>query len=231
MPIADANGIRLYYEVQGEGRPLLVILGLAADVSEFSPLLADLAHTRQVITLDNRGSGRSDKPDEPYSIEVMAADALGVMDAVPVERADVLGISLGGRIALELALRHPERVERLVLVSTSARVDPRRRRRRRLWSFVSGLPILRSRHPQPRYAFLRQFDASAGHDATARLGDLVSPTLILHGKSDSTVPLALAEEMRSRIPGARMVTFPGGHLFFLLRARRLFLTAVENFLE
>ena len=89
----------------------------------------------------------------------MAADALGVMDALGVSRADVLGISLGGRIALELALGHPERVERLILVSTSARVVPSWRRRH-LYPTLSVMPLFRSRYPQPRYAFVRQMEAS-----------------------------------------------------------------------
>jgi 3-oxoadipate enol-lactonase len=124
MPVADANGIRIHYEVHGEGRPLLFILGFGADVSEHTALIDQLAALSRIIAFDNRGAGRTDKPDAPYSIELMAADALGVMDALGVSRADVLGISLGGRIALELALGHPERVERLILVSTSARVVP-----------------------------------------------------------------------------------------------------------
>jgi 3-oxoadipate enol-lactonase len=137
MPTADANGIRIHYEVHGEGRPLLLILGLGADVSEYTALIDQLAARSRVIAFDNRGAGRTDKPDAPYSIELMAADALGVMDALGVTRADVLGISLGGRIALELALGHPERVERLILVSTSARVVPSLRRRR-LYPTLSG---------------------------------------------------------------------------------------------
>ena len=120
MPTADANGIRIHYEVHGEGRPLLLILGLGGDVSENAALIDQLAVRSRVIAFDNRGAGRTDKPDAPYSIELMAADALGVRDALGVSRADVPGIFLGGRIALELALGHPERVERLIPVSTSA---------------------------------------------------------------------------------------------------------------
>ena len=84
MPTADANGIRIHYEVHGEGRPLLLILGLGADVSEYTALIDQLAARSRVIAFDNRGAGRSDKPDAPYSIELMAADALGVMDALGV---------------------------------------------------------------------------------------------------------------------------------------------------
>ena len=228
MPTADANGIRIHYEVHGEGRPLLLILGLGADVSEYTALIDQLAARSRVIAFDNRGAGRSDKPDAPYSIELMAADALGVMDALGVTRAGVLGISLGGRIALALALGHPERVERLILVSTSARVVPSLRRRR-LYPLLSGMPLFRSRHPQPRYAFVRQMEASTGYDAGPRLHELTMPTVVLHGRSDRTAPLAMAEELHRGIPGSQLQTFKGGHLFFLIRERQRFVDAVADF--
>jgi pimeloyl-ACP methyl ester carboxylesterase len=228
MPTADANGIRIHYEVHGEGRPLLLILGLGADVSEYTALIDQLAAHSRVIAFDNRGAGRTDKPDAPYSIELMAADALGVMDALGATRADLLGISLGGRIALELALGHPERVERLILVSTSARVVPSLRRRR-LYPVLSGLPLFRSRHPQPRYAFVRQMEASTGYDAGPRLHELSMPTVVLHGRSDRAAPLAMAEELHRGIAGSRLLTFTGGHLFFLIRERQRFVDAVADF--
>jgi pimeloyl-ACP methyl ester carboxylesterase len=221
--------IHVHCEVRGSGRPLLLILGLGADVSEHTALIDALATHSQVIAFDNRGSGRSDKPDAPYTIELMAADALGVLDLLGVGHADILGMSLGGRIALELALRHPDRVDKLILLSTSARTIPSWRRRH-LYPLLAGLPLGRSKYPQPRYAFQRQMAASAGYDATGRLDELMVPTLILHGRRDRSAPLALAEEMRSRIPGARMTVFPGGHLFFMFRQRKRFEAAVAEYL-
>jgi pimeloyl-ACP methyl ester carboxylesterase len=228
MPTADTNGIRIHYEVHGEGRPLLLILGLGSDLSEYTALIDLFAARSQVIVFDNRGAGRTDKPDAPYSIELMAADTLGVLDAAGVTRADVLGISLGGRIALELALGHPERVERLILVSTSARVVPSWRRRH-LYPILSGMPLFRSRYPQPRYAFVRQMEASTGYDAGPRLHQLGVPTVVLHGRSDRAAPLALAEELHRGIPGSQLQTFKGGHLFFFIRERQGFVDAVANF--
>ncbi|MGA2282084.1 MAG: alpha/beta hydrolase [Candidatus Dormibacteria bacterium] len=225
---AGVSGIHIHCEVRGRGRPLLLILGLGADVSEYTALIDQLAARSQVIAFDNRGAGRTDKPDVPYSIELMAADALGVLDTLGVPRACVLGISLGGRIAMELALRHPERVERLILVSTSARVVPSWRRRH-LYPILSGMPLFRSRHPQPRYAFVRQLEASDGYDAGPRLHELGMPTAVMHGRSDRAAPLAMAEEMQREIPGSRLVTFRGGHLFFLIRERQRFVDAVADF--
>ncbi len=225
---ADAERIRIHCEVRGRGRPLLLILGLGADVSEYTSLIDQLAAGCQVIAFDNRGAGRTDKPDRPYSIEIMAADALGVLDSMGVARACVLGISLGGRIAMEMALRNADRVERLILVSTAPRVI-RSWRRRRLYPILSGMPLFRSRHPQPRYAFVRQLEASDGYDAGSRLHQLAMPTVVMHGRRDRAAPLAMAEEMHREIPGSGLITFRGGHLFFLIRERQRFVDSVVEF--
>jgi pimeloyl-ACP methyl ester carboxylesterase len=228
-PVADADAIRLHCEVRGQGRPLLLILGLGGDISEYTALIDELAQTRQVIAFDNRGAGRSEKPDVPYSIELMAADTARLVRGLDIPRLSVLGISLGGRIAMELTIGHPDLVDRLILVSTSPRVIPSWRRRW-LWPLLAGMH-LRSRYPQPRYAFMRQLRASTGYDATPRLREIAVPTLILHGRRDRTAPLYVAEEMHQAIPGSEMLTFPGGHLFFLLRGRRHFVEGVRRFLD
>lgn len=159
----------------------------------------------------------------------MADDTDGLLRALGIERAHILGVSLGGRIALALALRHPERINKLILVSTSARIAKRSR-----WfgalSLLSSAPLLRSKYPQPRYAFLRQREASTTFNCANRLGEIHAPTLILHGKSDKTVPYALSEELHDGIAGSQLLPFEGGHIFFLMRERQRFLDAVAGFL-
>jgi len=114
------NGdVRLAYEVRGEGEPVLFVHGLGYDRLGWGPLPALLAHDFQVMTFDNRGVGESDVPQGPYSVAEMAADAVAVLDAAGVDRADVFGVSLGGFIAQELALAYPDRVRKLVLASTA----------------------------------------------------------------------------------------------------------------
>lgn len=120
MKVATSDGVRLAYEVRGKGDTLLFIQGLGYDRNGFGPLPHLLAEDFRVVVYDNRGVGDSDVPEGPYSVAQLAADALAVLDAVGAESAYVLGVSLGGFIAQELTLAHPERVRKLVLCSTAA---------------------------------------------------------------------------------------------------------------
>lgn len=220
MPTVHLNGVDLYYESRGSGDVLLLIPGLGADVADYRKVIDGLARHLCVIALDNRGSGRSDKPDTPYTIEIMADDAAALLGVVAPGAVHVLGHSMGGRVAMDLALRHPECVKSLLLVSTNARAPPETRRRVEFLGALSRRnPLLQrlDQHPQPYYAFLRQLDASRSYDATSRLSEIRVPTLILQGARDRLAPLALAQEMRSRIAGSRLVTLRGGHLVLFMQ--------------
>jgi 3-oxoadipate enol-lactonase len=120
MPITSANGIDLYYEVHGEGEPLLLIMGLSLNSKSWFRTLPALSEHFKVIVFDNRGVGLSSKPNTPYSIELMADDALAVLNAAGVESAHVYGISMGGMIAQRLTIKHPERVRSLILGCTTS---------------------------------------------------------------------------------------------------------------
>jgi pimeloyl-ACP methyl ester carboxylesterase len=181
-----------------------------------------------VLAFDNRGSGRTDKPDAPYTIPMMASDTAGLMNAVGMSDATVLGISMGGRVALDLALNHPDRVARLILVSTRASARAQGSTTRfDLLGTLSGV-LFRGKYPQPRSAFGRQQQASRAYDCMDRLGEIHVPTTILHGRKDRIVPIQEAESMHGAIAGSRMETFRGGHIFFVMRERPAFLASVAK---
>jgi len=119
MPVIKVNGIDLYYEAQGEGEPLLLIMGYGSNSGHWFVILPRLAARFKTITFDNRGAGRSGKPEAPYTADMMVGDAVGLLDALGIESAHVFGVSMGGMIAQEIALRHPSRVKKLVLGCTS----------------------------------------------------------------------------------------------------------------
>ncbi|UCC16943.1 MAG: alpha/beta hydrolase [Dehalococcoidales bacterium] len=118
MSTVKVNDINIYYEIHGEGEPLVLIMGLGGDHFRWFRILPLLAENFKVFTFDNRGVGKTDKPDIPYSMEMMSDDVAGLMDAVGIEKAHVFGISLGGMIAQNFALLHPDRIISLVLGCT-----------------------------------------------------------------------------------------------------------------
>lgn len=227
MPSAFVDGITLHYVVEGAGPAVLVIPGLGSDVRMFSWLVTAAADRRLVVAFDPRGSGLSDKPDPPYSIDQMADDAIGVLDAAGVGAATVMGYSMGGRIALSLAVRHAARVHSLVLAATSARTVPTTPFTRRWLAEMLGLvPLPRSVDPQPRDAHRAQRVASRQYDATSLLGRITVPTTVVHAMHDHITPYRLAQELALGIAGARLVRVPGGHFSLLTRSRRTLLHAV-----
>src|SRR3954454_19964478 len=120
MPLAERDGARLYWEETGSGDPVLLIMGLGMNATGWwrtIPVLAGAGF--RVLAFDNRGVGRSDRPPGPYSVPQLADDAVAVLDAAGIERAHVYGISLGGMIAQEIALRHAGRLRALVLGATT----------------------------------------------------------------------------------------------------------------
>ena len=118
MPKANINGVNLYYEEWGHGEPLLLIMGMGANTTDWEPLIPDLSQGQKLIAFDNRVSGRSDKPGGPLTMELFADDAVALLDTLGIEKAHIFGVSMGGMIAQELALRYPERLLTLILGAT-----------------------------------------------------------------------------------------------------------------
>lgn len=238
---AERAGVRLAYEVAGEGPPVLLMMGLGYARWGWGPLAPLLADRFRVVSYDNRGIGESDIPPGPYTTADLAEDALAVLDAVELDRAHVVATSLGGMAAQELALRFPERVDRLVLACTTPGGDhayPMPARTVELMQqavtlapdvamrrfvanalaseeLVDEITRLRLANPPDPAGWQSQAAAGAKHDAFERLQSITAPTLLLHGTEDAVVDPRNAELLADRIPTARLELLDGcGHLFF-----------------
>lgn len=234
--------MKIAWESTGEGTPLLLIQGLGYDRSGWRPIVPGLAARHRVISFDNRGIGESDKPDGPYTAAQMAGDALQVLDEAGIERAHVLGASLGGMIAQELAVAAPERVDRLVLGCTTPggpNAAPMPEVTLRLFAEASSLApevalrrfvvnalgedpppelvdelfALRVAHPPDPAGWQAQAAAGLGFQGVDAA--ITAPALIIHGTADNVIDYRNAELLAARIPGARVELLEGsGHLFF-----------------
>ena len=117
--MAKVNEINIYYEVHGDGFPLVMIMGWGGTTEWWDlAMVEELSKQYKVVIFDNRGVGKTDKPDLKYTMKMFVDDTIGLMDELNIQRSHVLGISMGGMIAQELVLNYPERVEKLVLCST-----------------------------------------------------------------------------------------------------------------
>jgi 3-oxoadipate enol-lactonase len=221
MSRADGGGVRIHYELAGAGEPLVLIGGLAVHTAEYRPLIDALARHHRVLAPDNRGSGRSDKPDEPYSYDVMAGDTLAAMDAAGVSVADLVGFSMGTRIALELFHAAPERVRTLTLIAGRLAGGSRRTR------LLAGLAAAAER--DGGHGIRRQLDAADGYEMRDRLEGVNVPTLVLHGAHDHVVPIADGREIARRIPTAELHEMPGGHFGFLRRHALAYAERIDAF--
>ncbi len=260
MSTAMLDGVRIAYEVEGTGEPLLLIQGLGYGRRGWGPAPRMLAQRYQVVTFDNRGFGDSDNTPGPYTTADLARDAFGVLDAAEIESAFVIGISLGGMIAQELVLAAPERVRKLVLCSTTAGgpkavpmpeqtvvlmgrqadLDPQEALHLFVVnalspdppeSLVEEIVAYRVANPPDAAGWWAQANAGAAHDALERLGEIRTPTLVVHGTADNVVDARNAPLLADAIPGARLELFEGvGHLLPWERPQE-FAQLVEEFVS
>ena len=120
MPTAKIKNIDCYYEIYGEGVPMLLIGGLASDSQSWQGVIDGLMKDFKIIVFDNRGVGRTKCPEGSFDVKTMAEDAVMLLDSLGIEKANILGHSMGGYIAQEIAIAHPGRVDKLILESTAA---------------------------------------------------------------------------------------------------------------
>jgi 3-oxoadipate enol-lactonase len=234
--------VKIAWEERGAGPPLLLIQGLGYGRWSWEPVVPALAEGYRVLWFDNRGIGDSDKPEGPYTAKLMAGDALQVLDEAGIERAHVVGASLGGMIAQEVAAGAPERVDKLVLCCTTpggaatvampdvtvqlfaeaATLAPEVALRRFVENalaadasaeLIQELYELRVANPPDPAGW--QAQAAAGLGFGGIEGSIAAPTLIVTGTEDNVVDPRNSDVLAERIPGAEVQRIDNtGHLFF-----------------
>lgn len=227
-----ANGIGIRYEVSGSGPWLTLSHSLCCDVSMWAPQLAALEQRFTVLRFDTRGHGQTDAPSGAYTFDQLSDDVLGLLDALKVARTHYCGLSMGGMIGQHLALKAPDRIDRLVLADTTSRLPPESRA---LWPErmrIAGgqgmaalapstlerwfTPPYRAAHPEvmarigdliratPPAGYIGCAQAIAQIDITERLHEVKAPTLVIVGSEDGGTPPAMSREIAAAIPGARL---------------------------
>ena len=230
--------MRLHWESAGEGPAVLLIMGLGMNATSWwrtIPVFSDF----RVLSFDNRGVGRSDRVPGPYTVAEMADDAVSVLDAAGVESAHVYGISLGGMIAQEVALRHPDRVRALVLGATTRGGDAHVPASDDVVSFIrlraqmtaehavwASVPInyasrtraeggeriaedIAQRLRFPVEAEYYSAQLAAANGHDARVEDIRAPTLVVHGGEDVLIVPENGKRLAADIPGAKLSLWPG----------------------
>lgn len=240
MPFANNDGVRLYWRQDGAAdKPALLLLNsIGTDLGLWDLAVPHLLADFRVLRMDTRGHGASDAPEGDYSLELLAADALTVMDAAAAPNAIVCGVSLGGMVAMQLALEAPERVQALILACTSAAMDAAAWQARIDTVTADGTAAIadlaiqrffsepfRRTHPEvveTARAGLTAMSA-AGYagccaairdmDLLSRLPVITAPTLIVHGARDVSTPFeGHGDRIAAAVPGSAVATLDTGHL-------------------
>ncbi len=258
MAFATNSGVRIYWRLDGDpARPVLLLLNSIGTDNGLWDLAAPQLKTRfRLLRMDTRGHGASDAPDGDYSLDLLAQDALAVMDAAGVEKAVICGLSLGGMMAMTIAKAAPQRVEAVVLACTSPAMDPK------IWQ--ARIDLVRKNgmgglvEPALQRFFTPEFRAArpevvgttaaalggmapqgyAGCSAAIRdmalagtLGAIRAPTLVLAGAKDVATPMqGHGDRIVAEIAGASTTVVDGGHLASL-DAPEAFAAAVINFYD
>jgi 3-oxoadipate enol-lactonase len=249
MPLAKAGDIELSYDRAGEGPPLLLIMGMSGTKHHWGePLLEGLRRDFDTIVYDHRDAGDSTRTSQPFTIAELAEDAQRLLSALEVDSAHVMGISMGGMIAQELVLAHPQRLRSLTLGCTycggegsmlasegvmrklaeAMTSGDRERAIRTSWevnvspSFAANddawarFRATGMRYGLPVEVIMRQMQAIAGHDTSARLPQVSTPTQVVHGTLDQLLPVENGHMIAGLIPDSRLEIFQEiGHMFFL----------------
>jgi pimeloyl-ACP methyl ester carboxylesterase len=259
MPLANVNGININYTVIGSGEPLVMIMGFGGDQSAWKRQVSAFKKHYQVTTFDNRGTGKSDKPKGSYFPKLMAEDTIQLMDFLKIDKAHILGVSMGGLIAQEIAINHPERILKLILASTfacqddkangltpdmlvAAELPPRQGFNRLLDASVNKffnrfilIPLFKlqtRRIKEPEItALIGQVDGFKGYDSLDRLPLIKAPTLVLTGTKDRVVKPESSKTISQKIPNAKLVKIDNGSHVICMEMSKVFNKEVLDFLK
>lgn len=234
---AQVNEVELYYDLQGEGEPIVFIHGLLDDSSVWNAQIELFTANYRVITYDLRGHGRSDKPKGNYSIQTLADDLYALMNELNLEKAMIVGHSEGGMVAILFTLDHPDKVSKLVLVSSGAKASLLQGLFSRLKSilpygtFVKMVTGTKYRKPSeqvterameiamnvPKHVMNEYWNALTGnYDVKRSLYRIETPTLIIAGEKDTLIPLSRSKLLIKGIEGSELRTIPEcGHMVMI----------------
>lgn len=245
---APVNGLNMYYEIHGTGRPVILIHGGLQTIDlSFGRVLPGLAASRQAIGVELQGHGHTADTDRPLSLDSLAGDIVGLLDLLDIERADLLGFSLGGLVATQLAVTRPQRVDRVVLAASHFRPDGYYDdvRDPALFATSTRMPTeedfaaMREAYakvaPDPDHfpAFMQKVSNAVATFAgwsPQELGSITAATLIMVGDNDF-VRVEHAAEMRQLIPGSQLAVLPGTTHVQLTQRAELVVPIVERFLR
>lgn len=260
MASARIHGVDIYYEEHGAGFPLLLLMGFGDGCGAWSNQIPAFAKPYRTIAFDHRGVGQSEAPAGGYSIPQFADDAWGLLDHLGVGRAHLVGYSMGGRVAQEMAARRPERVAAMVLAASAAKPNPLN-----VYSLKAGAYLYRTFGPEaagafgplisythdyfaghldalvarlgrppenamPVHAYEGHVRAIEEHDTTPVLARITAPTLVLMGEHEWLNPKADADIMLKGIKGSRLQVLKGGGHGFLWETPDAFNRVVLEFL-
>ncbi|MBV8969932.1 MAG: alpha/beta hydrolase [Verrucomicrobia bacterium] len=223
---APVNGVRIYYAEFGRGEPLILLHGGLGNIEQFGNQIPALETHYKVIALDSRGHGRSTRSAAPFSYHLMADDVLGVMDYLRIPKAAVIGWSDGGIIGLDLAIYHPDRLNKLVAIAANYSVSGLHNSKTRSETLTEYYRLVRSDYerlsstPNDYDNFLvamRMMWRSQPEYTLTQLTSIQVPTLIVDGEYDEVVQREHTAKLARLVPGAKLVIIPGSSHFVMFQ--------------
>jgi pimeloyl-ACP methyl ester carboxylesterase len=210
---APVNDIQLYYAIFGKGKPLILLHGGLGNMENFGNQVPAFANDFEVIAVDSRGHGRSTRSSRPFSYLLMASDVIALMDYLHIPKASILGWSDGAIIGLDIAIRHPERVDKLVALAANFSVSGLREEVRQNATFNHYLELAKqdynrlSSTPEQYHEFLaaiRRMWRTQPNYSAQQLASIRSPTLVMDGEYDEVIKRSHTEELSHLIPNSKL---------------------------